>query len=312
MSGAIQALPVGTMTVASNQAGAFPIAYGYYPAEGSKAVSSQYAWSATVHGFSEDLSQLVAKGVETTIQGVFIDNSTVAGPVMLQINGSLQAVVCPGFSQGVFPLFFTGTPAFSISVASTITAGVTRCTFLNVPCGSAAVWSATATTPALDSTGSALVDTETTANAYSAAVSWTTAIAATDVFVLFGSATKTVRVHEIYLTTANTVAGINIIQRSTPDTGGTPVPVVIASHDQNNPPSTATATIYTASPGVLGAAVAVVDAFNCTPAAPVDRVYGAVDQSLVLRGVLQGLAVNFAGLPAGTVAVNIRVKWTEV
>ena len=148
MSGSIQQPPTATMSIAANTGGVYPIGFGYYPQEGSKAVSVQYAWGAGITGYAEDLSQLVARGVQTAIQAVYIDNSQSTGDVALTVNGSGQVIVCPSGYQGVAPIFFTGTPGFAIQtvtdyVTPSTCTGVTRLIFLNVPAQSAGFWPST-------------------------------------------------------------------------------------------------------------------------------------------------------------------------
>lgn len=145
MSGSLpQGAPTASSTVSAGQAGVMNVAYGCYPSEGSRCVTAQYSWGGGILFYVEDLSQLVAKGVETSIQTVFIDNSTNPDPIVMTINGTGQVVECPAAAQGVFPVFFTGTPGFVIQSGTSQpeTAGaVTRCYFLNTP-GQAAVWAA--------------------------------------------------------------------------------------------------------------------------------------------------------------------------
>ena len=130
------------MTVSAGQSGVFPVAFGYYPAEGPRAVSAQYDWTAQT-AYSEDLSQLVARGVETTIQSVFVDNSTVGEYVTLTVAGTGQVVSIQPYCQGLFPLFFTGTPSFTLTVSAT-TPAVTRLTLLNVPPAASGLWAGAA------------------------------------------------------------------------------------------------------------------------------------------------------------------------
>jgi hypothetical protein len=132
MSGANpQPAPTATMLISGDAASVLPIGTGYYPQEGSRAVASQYNWSAQL-AYTEDLSQLVARGMETTIQTVWIDNSECSQPVLMLIAGTGQKIECPGSAQGVFPVFFSGTPAFLIYTTGLI-AACTRCIFLNIP-----------------------------------------------------------------------------------------------------------------------------------------------------------------------------------
>lgn len=138
MSSSLQPAQTASMTVASGAAGIMPCAFGYYPAEGSRAVSAQYNW-ASLAGYNEDLSQLVARGVETTIQALYVDNSSCPVSVTVTVNGTGQVIVCPAYSQGIFPAFFTGTPGFQI-VAGGISNTVTRVIMLNVPPNAAGIW----------------------------------------------------------------------------------------------------------------------------------------------------------------------------
>jgi hypothetical protein len=143
MSGSnLAPVQTGTVQISGGQgsAGVFDVAFGYYPREGSRLVAAQYNWTANTF-FNEDLSQLVARGVETTIQSVFVDNSSLPEPVVITIGGSNQVIECPANSQGIFPCFFTGTPSFQISVNS-VSPNVTRLYLLNVPANTAGSWPA--------------------------------------------------------------------------------------------------------------------------------------------------------------------------
>lgn len=138
MSATIQGAPTASMTVASGRAGIFPIGFGYLPPEGSRCVMAQYDWTAQT-GYADDLSQLVARGVETSIQSVFVDNSSNAQPVSILVNGTNHLIVTPARSQGFYPIFFTGAPGFQITVGAAA-AALTRLYLLNLPCNGA-VWS---------------------------------------------------------------------------------------------------------------------------------------------------------------------------
>jgi len=151
MSGTVQPAQTATQLVSSGAAGIFPIGFGYYPVEGSRVVTPEYNWLNTtgIPAYAEDLSQLVARGVETSIQGVVIDNATNANPVTITIGGSGQVLTVPAYSQGVFPIFFTGTPSYqvtsplsnnSLTVTPSGYTPVTRCYWLNVPPQAAGVW----------------------------------------------------------------------------------------------------------------------------------------------------------------------------
>lgn len=140
MSGSLAQPNTGSMTLASGAAGAFPVGFGYYPPEGSRVVSAQYLWTTQL-SYNEDLSQLVARGIETSIQSAWIDNSACSFPVVMTIGGTQQTIVIPPYSFGMYPVFFTGTPSFNITSAGANNNAVggfsspalTRVLLLNVP-----------------------------------------------------------------------------------------------------------------------------------------------------------------------------------
>lgn len=142
MSGIIQAPDSATRALSGGGEAVFNVGYGYYPQEGSRAVTTQYNW-ITIASYAEDGSQLVAKGVETTIQSLYVDNSGNTQGVQIIIAGTGQVINCPASSQGVFPAFFTGIPSFTISSVlagvPTPIAATTRLCLLNFPV-SPAVW----------------------------------------------------------------------------------------------------------------------------------------------------------------------------
>lgn len=339
MSGTLQAAPTATMTIASGAAGVFPTGFGYYPPEGSRVVSAQYNWTAQT-GYAEDLSQLVARGVETTIQSAFLDNSTSGQTVTMTLGGSGQVVLCPPYSQGIFPLFFSGQPSFQISVAAVGT-GLTRVYLLNVPCASSGIWGTTvagaqylpippelasgaSTNLQTDAYGSLRENTETTEPAYSVAFPITPPATATDISFLQGSATKIIRVHQIVLSFTATAAipslAVSIIKRGTGNSGGTFTShsSFIVPHDSSDaPPTVAAVTDYTVNPAGLGAVIGNIEQFWVGSTAigipPVVIDYGKTDKSMVLRGGSQFVCINLEGaaLPAGLL-VRVKYKWTEI
>ena len=82
--------------------------------------------------------------------------------------------------------------------------------------------------------------------------------AATDIFTIIGSATKTIRISRIQFSgraTAAAACDVSIVKRSTADTGGTPgtVPTIVPL-DSTDAAATAVCATYTAVP-TLGTAV---------------------------------------------------------
>lgn len=156
--------------------------------------------------------------------------------------------------------------------------------------------------------------------------------AATDIFILPGSATKLIRVLcvEIWATTtAATAAAIDILllKRSTADTGGTttgsPTPT---AHDINAPTSDVVPLIYTSTPpSPLGTLVGT--AIRTAKMLPALATYTATDfpsivplvwyfgnrpgQGIVLRGITDILAINLAGgtTPTGPL-FDMSFEWT--
>lgn len=148
------------------------------------------------------------------------------------------------------------------------------------------------------------------------------AATATDIFIINGSATKTVRILCLSFemtTTSGSGASVNIslIKRSTANTGGTSTTLSNVAHDSNSAASTCTVLAYTANPTAVGTAVGAVRSFRYSvPAAntidPVSLFFGdRPGQAIVLRGVAQSLAINFnAGSFTGAI-ISIDVEWSE-
>lgn len=144
------------------------------------------------------------------------------------------------------------------------------------------------------------------ADAYSAAtLSVVPAASATDIFTITGSATKVVRVTEVSvqctITTAAAVA-VQLVKRSSANTGGTSTTPTAVAHDSTNPAATAVVRAYTANPSALGTVVGPVRATRETWLAPASvanaprnpfTLYHGL--SVVLRGASEVLAVNLNG-----------------
>lgn len=148
---------------------------------------------------------------------------------------------------------------------------------------------------------------------------------ATDVVVLRGSATKTIRVTRIELSgqaTAATEIILLLKKHTIANTGGTSSTPVPTKYDSNDGTATATVLLYTANPTVdasatifrvvrLTLAVAPAATANLNDRYLLDL--GARPaEALVLRGVAQELAVNLNGVavPAGE-NLDVTIEWTE-
>lgn len=159
------------------------------------------------------------------------------------------------------------------------------------------------------------------ADAYSAGVlSLTPATLATDIFTITGSATKTVRVTELSLQCTQTVAGlvaVQLVKRSTADTGGASTAPTAVAKDSVSAAATATVLAYTANP-TTGALVGVVRATRSSWLAPATAAnapvtpftfYGGIP--IVLRGTGQVLAVNLNGVTVTGGLCALWATWTE-
>ena len=146
----------------------------------------------------------------------------------------------------------------------------------------------------------------------------------TDVITIYGSATKTVRILKIVLNTTQTTIGINdwyVIKRSTANTGGTSAAIVSVPIDSNFPAATAVVSRYTVNPTALGTSAGNLAVVNIVspPIAPgtsgtgyIPYAFDFTNNPIVLRGVAQGVAINFNGaaLPGG-LSINFNVTFTE-
>lgn len=151
---------------------------------------------------------------------------------------------------------------------------------------------------------------------YAASSTFTPAATPTDLVIIEGSATKTVRVVSFVISTTNTAAGSQqffLVKRSAADTTGTFVAATAVPLDSND----AAATVnrvghFTANPGALGAAVGTIQTKRVASPAAVPGSFAGVkedagvdmlgfapnsllDQLVTLRGVAQCLALNFNG-----------------
>jgi hypothetical protein len=127
----------------------------------------------------------------------------------------------------------------------------------------------------------------------------------TDIFCLQGSATKTIKVKRFDLSGLTSVAlatvGMQIVKRSTANTGGTATNPPAVPHDSNDPAATATVLAYTANP-TTGTLVGVVDPFYITASTATtqnnerQKLYGTEDmQTIRLHGTGEMLCLNGNG-----------------
>jgi hypothetical protein len=144
----------------------------------------------------------------------------------------------------------------------------------------------------------------------------------TDIWQIFGSGTKTVRVTRLTISGTATAASsvdIQVIKRSTANSAGTATTPTIAINDSNDAAATAVVKYYAAGANpTLGTTVANVRSqrLNLGAAGSAGFIEWTFTtrntKGLVLRGVAEGLCINWNGaaVPAGT-NLCIDVEWTE-
>lgn len=157
---------------------------------------------------------------------------------------------------------------------------------------------------------------------YSAALNVTVAAAATDIAVISGSASKTVKVNKVIITGVQTTGGLNDIQlvkRSTADTGGTSTAATAVPHDSADAAATASVLAYTVNPAALGTSVGNIRRGYLPVGGATSIVnpvvvfdFGAKGKEIYLRGIAQQLAVNLNGATLTGGAFDIDFEWTEI
>lgn len=158
---------------------------------------------------------------------------------------------------------------------------------------------------------------------YSAAtLAFASAATATDIFIVQGSATKTIRIIAVKVFATRSTAGagdIFLLKRSTANTGGTAVPTNRVPLDSQYPAATATVRHYTANPTV-GTLVGNIDAYRgIIPASAtlinnpiINRTYGdRPGSAIVLRGTTELFAVNLNSVTVAGGSFIVQVEWTE-
>lgn len=170
-----------------------------------------------------------------------------------------------------------------------------------------------------------VVDAQTQRATYSAAtIAFTAAATPTDIFAINGSATKIIRVTRIEIIATQTTAGyvaVQLLKRSTANTGGTSTFLTAVPHDSGSPGFTASIQSYTVNPTALGAVVgsAVRTTLLWTPAT---TAIGSIPfvwdfsgargiQPIVLRGAAQQLSINLNSVTHAGNSFTISIEWTE-
>jgi hypothetical protein len=167
------------------------------------------------------------------------------------------------------------------------------------------------------------VNTEGIKQTYSASVvGLASAVSATDIFTLTGTATKTVRITRVQVSgTATAADAIDVVflKRSTANTSGTSGAATAVPHDSANAAATATALSYTANPttgSLVGnlqvKKITLTTSAGAIPNVPTEINFGnRPEQTVVLRGIAQVFAVNLNAQTVTGGSFDIDITWTE-
>ena len=142
-----------------------------------------------------------------------------------------------------------------------------------------------------------------------------------DNFVITGSANTTVRVKRISVSSsasASQTINVNVIKRSTLDTGGTSVTLGAVPYDSLNAAPVATVKYYTAAPtpgtqvgSLLRAAQIFINTAGGTPGLTEFDFGDDIAQCVILRGVNDCICLNLGSAPTNSPNIGIDVEWTE-
>lgn len=148
--------------------------------------------------------------------------------------------------------------------------------------------------------------------------------AATDVFTITGSATKTIRIIKVSVAGTQTVAATNdivFLKRSTANTAGTSTTRTAVPMDSNSAAATATVRTYTANPtlGTLVGNLMVTQMVipvagggaSTQSTQPLEWKFGDTGQAVVLRGTGEVFALNLNGQTITGSNFNLWIEWTE-
>lgn len=261
---------------------------------------------------------LTGTWVATVIFEASVDGTNYFTVPATQVSGGSQ--VTTATVNGAY-LVGVGGYAFARARASAFTSGTITVSYSadNTPNIQATVqqgnapWSVTGTITAAPADGLRVT--------YSAAVvNASIALLATDIFTITGSASKTIRVTNIGITTTGggVVSNVILLKRSTANSGGTSTTLTNVPHDSADTAATATVRSYTANP-TTGTLVGNIRSIKINSplvsaiTAPSDPewLFGTRGKAIVLRGTGEVLSINLAGVTISGAAFSIYVEWTE-
>jgi hypothetical protein len=182
------------------------------------------------------------------------------------------------------------------------------------------------TTGIVDENGRLLVETGVDENIYSATLkSYAGYATPTDMIMIQGSATKTIRILGFTVrigTTSAAIQRLDWVRRSAANTGGTKAVIPSVTLDSTSPAATAVVEQYSVIPASLGSGTIIASTYTVTtvltsapsPFSMYSYLLGVTssERGVVLRGTSEFLCANWGGaaLPAGFLA-QAEVTWRE-
>lgn len=310
----------GSLPAGTNNLGTVQVADGTTPTQ-KQAVSAGGAASVTVAtalpagtalignvgvaqaSTTSGQAGVLVQGAVTTAMPTYVTAQT--APLSLTVGGLLRTSL---FSSGGTAAGFTSGGALTIGGSYSLSAP----TIASGGNGGAQI----------DPRSNLYVNTEARIPTYRASGSVVVAATPTDVFLINGSATTSVRLRRLEISGFSTAGGgilAQLIKRSAANSGGTSTAMTDVSHDTADSAGTAIMLGYTANP-TPGATVGAIASFGlplptvALAVPPIVFEFGGrnADKALVLTGVAQGLALNLGGgaIPAGT-SIQFTAEFTE-
>jgi hypothetical protein len=176
---------------------------------------------------------------------------------------------------------------------------------------------------AVDQYGAQLVRSfEKHAKTYSASAKTSLAVSARDVMMIPGNAVTVVYVTKLIISGTATVArlqDLQVVRRSTANTGGTSSSMSVAQHDSTDAAPSSTPITYTANPSALGTLAGTIrQSFLAlgTPASSDDNIivfdFGDKGRPVVLRGTTQSLCIDMSATSLSGDVLSVSVEWYEI
>lgn len=159
-----------------------------------------------------------------------------------------------------------------------------------------------------------------TLNTYAAGVQNLTGVAG-DNLMLTGSANTTVRLKRISISSSATAAqtiNVNVIKRSSLDTGGASTLLASVPYDSVNFAAGAVVKYFTVAPtpgaqvgSLMRAAQIFINTAGGTPGVTVFEFGDDIAQCVILRGANECACLNLGNAPTNSPNIGIDVEWTE-